>query len=356
MLGIRLAPHHAAVHEFYRAHGEPARVGTRDQVFALFSERDEIHGAVRLAPRRDSAIGHLHFMRSLYVAPPLRRQGWGSRLVSHALHNAAGPCFCYAYSHLEAFYTSAGFEIADPSRVPGWMADGYTTVQRQQTRKGRCLLLLTHRVSAPLEPRLHIVLIQHAREQSRPTATAPLLNHASVKPHLQVEHWIWSGRKDAAAIGRRIAKLPRQPRLLWTDGGSPSAAAHLATPDSPHGPTTGVSHDAIYIVLDGTWQEARSIYRKTPALYSLPRFTLDSATSSYVLRGDFGWRDRFSGDGATGRELLCTAEVGAALLELAGEVAAASRLRTLLCEYQDAYVTSHPHLHHVRQPQQDLER
>ena len=129
-----------------------------------------------------------------------------------------------------------------------------------------------------LAPR--IVLLQHANEPSRPTGTGKLLAHDSLEPHLRFEQWSWAGRADNDAIERQVAQLDR-PTLLWTYSNSDEAAAAPAA-------------DADYIIIDATWQEARKMFRKLECLQTLPRVAIDSGgPSSYKLRADFGWRERF---------------------------------------------------------------
>ncbi|HHJ4328474.1 TPA: tRNA-uridine aminocarboxypropyltransferase, partial [Klebsiella pneumoniae] len=71
----------------------------------------------------------------------------------------------------------------------------------------------------------------------------------------------------------------------------------------------------LFILLDATWNEARKMFRRSPYLAHLPVLALQPETlSRYRLR-----RSRQAGH-------LCTAEVAALCLELAGEPAAAAAL------------------------------
>ena len=54
---------------------------------------------------------------------------------------------------------------------------------------------------------LSVVLLQHARELGRPTATGPLLAHHSLQPHLRVQAWTWAGRGDNERIERQLEAL-----------------------------------------------------------------------------------------------------------------------------------------------------
>ena len=90
--------------------------------------------------------------------------------------------------------------------------------------------------------------------------------------------------------------------------------------------------------IDGTWQEARKIFRKgPPVLRALPRIALrPKAASTYTLRGNFGWRRRFSAlEHDDGERLLCTAEAAAELLnEIVGDSGGGEELRGVLAQFQ----------------------
>ena len=72
----------------------------------------------------------------------------------------------------------------------------------------------------------------------------------------------------------------------------------------------------LFIMLDGTWPEARKMFRKSPYLDNLPVISVDlSRLSAYRLRE------------AQAEGQYCTAEVAIALLDLAGDTRAASGVR-----------------------------
>merc|ERR1712087_827379 len=97
-----------------------------------------------------------------------------------------------------------------------------------------------------------------------------------------------------------------------------------------------------YIILDGTWKEARAIFRKGPsALRSMQCVALSPASpSEYVLRRNFGWRDRFG----SMAEPCCTAEAAATLLEETGDVAGGALVRQSFDRFQAEYCSGFPHL------------
>ncbi|WP_062270510.1 tRNA-uridine aminocarboxypropyltransferase [Endozoicomonas arenosclerae] len=70
---------------------------------------------------------------------------------------------------------------------------------------------------------------------------------------------------------------------------------------------SGGARKPLYILLDGTWQQARKMYRQSPYLHNLPLCEIQSDEKSvYDLR-----RNQASGG-------LCTAEVAAEVLVMEG--------------------------------------
>ena len=369
------------VNQFYRDHHYPSTAKPSDRLIVAEHD-DRIVGAVRLTLKQQAFGEDIHFMRSLLVAPSHRKQGLGGALTLRALDDVGGGTYIFAFEDLRDFYASRGFvECTDLGVLPTWLRNDYERVAAQQQRKHRRLVLMLARwpiadgsqslLRKDTRARLRLVLLQHINELSRATtATAPLLLDESLRPHVRVERWTWSGRADNADVERRLSRLER-PALLWTDGRTDGPSAHEEHEESGAG--DGEASGASYVLLDGTWQEARTLFRKGPAaLRALPRVALRTSTpSTYFLRGDYGWRARFRGTAASAADeptekrgaggggggakksssesasepqLLCTAEAGAAILEQTGRRAAAQRVRALLGSFQDEYVRTHPHL------------
>ncbi|RRW26741.1 tRNA-uridine aminocarboxypropyltransferase [Stutzerimonas stutzeri] len=91
----------------------------------------------------------------------------------------------------------------------------------------------------------------------------------------------------------------------------------------------------LFILLDATWTEARKMFRKSPYLDDLPVLSLQpEALSRYRLRR------------STRSDHLCTAEVAALCLELAGDAAAANTLDAWLDVFTEHYLGAKHH----RQP------
>jgi DTW domain-containing protein len=95
----------------------------------------------------------------------------------------------------------------------------------------------------------------------------------------------------------------------------------LAMQDAPNTwPAPGQAcRKPMFVLLDATWSEARKIFRKSPYLNHLPVLSLQAGQlSTYRLRR------------STRDEHLCTSEVAAACLALAGEPHAAEVLTAWL--------------------------
>ncbi len=83
----------------------------------------------------------------------------------------------------------------------------------------------------------------------------------------------------------------------------------------------------LFILLDATWPEARKMFRKSPYLNHLPVLSLQpEQLSRYRLRR------------STREDHLCTSEVAALCLALAGEAHAADTLEAYLDVFTDHYL------------------
>ena len=87
----------------------------------------------------------------------------------------------------------------------------------------------------------------------------------------------------------------------------------------------------LFIILDGTWAEARKMFRKSTYLNQFPVFSLNvDAASAYQLRE------------ASRAEQHCTAEVAAALLQQAGDMPAADGLNQHFRYFRQQYLAGKP--------------
>ena len=164
-----------------------------------------------------------------------------------------------------------------------------------------------------------------------------------ISQHLSAKRWIWSGRKDNEEIQQFIEEIEKYdgivPALLWTGTGAGQSIDETDPAEK---------NRRSYIVLDGTWKEARTMFRKMPFLQRLPRISFEGGRweTQYSLRSDYSnWRERFSkanvssGADKIGSDLLCTAESVAALLDLNGNEEGGDVIRHRLEFFQDGYGT-----------------
>ncbi|MFV0575793.1 MAG: tRNA-uridine aminocarboxypropyltransferase [Vibrio sp.] len=134
---------------------------------------------------------------------------------------------------------------------------------------------------------IQIALLTHPKELDRPTNTGKLL--LQTLPNCQLH--VWDRVNPPAELLDQISQQPTY--LLF-----PSDDA------LPIQTTINQNETALFIVLDGTWQEAKKMLNKSPWLKTLPKVMLaEQNASNYSLR-----RNQESGN-------LCTCEVGIELLQ-----------------------------------------
>ena len=104
--------------------------------------------------------------------------------------------------------------------------------------------------------------------------------------------------------------------------------SEYASPDRVvEAPIPSAGKRPLFVLLDGTWAEARKMFRKSPYLDRLPVLSLQpEQLSTYRLRR------------STRDDHLCTSEVAATCLDLAGDVQAARLLSTHLDLYTQHYL------------------
>lgn len=177
-----------------------------------------------------------------------------------------------------------------------------------------CLCALRSQVST----RSGMCLLMSGTEPLKPTNTGWLI--ADVVP-------------DTAAFGwARTVVDPALPALL----ADPQWDPYVVFPGEYAAPERVVSEVAVhpgkrplFVLLDGTWSEARKMFRKSPYLDSLPVLSLQpEQLSRYRLRR------------STRDEHLCTSEVAALCLALAGEQHAAATLEAYLDVFTNHYLNA----------------
>lgn len=109
----------------------------------------------------------------------------------------------------------------------------------------------------------------------------------------------------------------------------PSRVVH----DLPAGVGAAEGRRPLFVLLDGTWTEARKMFNKSPYLQPFPVLSLNPGVASvYRLRRSY--RD----------DHFCTAEVAALCLAQAGEIRAAELLGAWLDVFSTHYLQARRHL------------
>lgn len=178
--------------------------------------------------------------------------------------------------------------------------------------------LCPYQASADSEAR--IWLITHPLEHHKPTNTGRLIR--DVLPATEVFTWY-----RTAPDARLLALLDDTrfaPFVIFPDD-QPDYAERVVGMEAVHQAKAG-DRMPVFILLDGTWRQARRIFRKSPYLDRLP--VLPLATERLTR-----YRLRKPASAAH----LCTAEVGAELLRQSGDKDAAQ----VLDDYFDAFNVSY---------------
>ncbi|WP_215845798.1 tRNA-uridine aminocarboxypropyltransferase [Candidatus Pantoea bituminis] len=173
----------------------------------------------------------------------------------------------------------------------------------------------------PQTARSRFCLVMFDTEPMKPSNTGRLI--ADILPETQA--FGWSRIEPDPLLLQAVANPMYQPLVVFPAAyADPDREVLTAPPLSGKPP--------LFIMLDGTWSEARKMFRKSPWLDTLPVMSLNVSTPSrYTLRE------------AHGEGQHCTAEVAAALLEQAGDRFAADALLNHFEQFRAAYLAGKPH-------------
>ncbi|SEL60219.1 tRNA-uridine aminocarboxypropyltransferase [Halomonas daqiaonensis] len=184
--------------------------------------------------------------------------------------------------------------------------------------------LCPYAVGAESEAR--VWLLTHSMEHNKPTNTGRLIR--DVLPDTEVFTWyrtVPDERLLALLEDRRYA-----PFVIFPDD-QPDYAERVVGIDAV-AEAKAAGHTPVYLLLDGTWRQARRIFRKSPYLDALPVLPLyTQRLTRYRLRKP------------ASVEHLCTAEVAAELLRQGGDEDAAEALDDYFDAFNDSYAASRRH-------------
>ena len=132
--------------------------------------------------------------------------------------------------------------------------------------------------------------------------------------------FLWSRTKPHPELLALLADPVWQPYVVFPAcEKEPARLTSVVTPISGKKP--------LFILLDGTWPEARKMFNKSPYLDGFPVLSIKpDALSTYGMRV------------AHCDEHLCTAEVAACVLEVAGELAAGQALQLWFNLFSSRYM------------------
>ncbi|WP_409310013.1 tRNA-uridine aminocarboxypropyltransferase [Pectobacterium sp. B1J-3] len=192
-----------------------------------------------------------------------------------------------------------------------------------------CLLPITtclcHTIQTQ-DSRSRFCLVMFDTEPLKPSNTGRLI--ADILPNTQA--FLWSRTHPDPKLLAMLQDRAYQPYLVFladeTENGR-QVLRQLPPQGKP----------PLFVLLDGTWPEARKMFRKSPYLDSLPILSLNvDALSRYQLRE------------ANHEKQHCTAEIAIALLAQAGDNKAADGLSAHFDRFRQHYLAGKSH-HSVRE-------
>ncbi|NOH96480.1 DTW domain-containing protein [Vibrio sp. 99-70-13A1] len=164
---------------------------------------------------------------------------------------------------------------------------------------------------------IDLVLLTHENELSRETNTGKLLNQTLENCHV----YTWQRKEPPAELLHKIAQPEFQAFVLF-----PSETSQPCQQAIKNLPASKNQIQPIFIMLDGTWQEAKKMLNKSSWLKALPAIHLQTNQDSmYTLR-----RNQEAGH-------LCTCEVGIQLLRELDQEQQADQIERYFAQYLQMY-------------------
>lgn len=192
-----------------------------------------------------------------------------------------------------------------------------------------CRLAASHCICAlrpPTSTGAGVCLIMGDIEALKPSNTGWLIADVVA----QTFAFGWSRTAVDPALLALLADPQWQPCLVFP---AEYADAQRVVSEVACTPPRATGRRPLFVLLDGTWSEARKMFRKSPYLEHLPVLALHpEQASGYRLR-----RSRHA-------HHLCTAEVAAQCLALAGETRAAQTLTAWFDVFSAHYLSAKRHL------------
>lgn len=196
--------------------------------------------------------------------------------------------------------------------------------------------LCPYRITASSNARFW--LLTHPLEHNKPTNTGRLIGDILDT----TEIFTWYRTAPDEVLLQHLADPRFAPFIVFPDD-QPDYAERVVGPEAVHHVKQGGAIP-VFIILDGTWRQARRMFRKSPYLDQLPVLPLRSdRLTRYHLRKP------------ASASHLCTAEVAAELLRQSGDVGAAETLDDYFDAFNDSYAASRRH-HKLDAPTAAMQR
>ncbi len=174
----------------------------------------------------------------------------------------------------------------------------------------------------PVTTQAEFWVLMHREELNKPTNTARLIG--DTLPSSRV--FMWQRNAPSEALLALLQDERYQPFVIFPDD-QPDYQHRVVAYDQAREAQT--ARIPVFILLDGTWRQARRMFRKSPYLDHLPVLPVRSSRKTlYRLRKP------------ASEAHLCTAEVGIALLEMAGETRAAQVLQHYFQVFNEGYAAA----------------
>ncbi|MGF1752573.1 GNAT family N-acetyltransferase [Vibrio makurazakiensis] len=101
------------VKRFYKEH-YPSGKANRSELILTLTIDASIQGVVRFR-----TVENYRLLTGMAISTNHRYKGLGHSLMKHCKNDVLGSSdYCFAYRHLEAFYSAHGFQLIDSSELP----------------------------------------------------------------------------------------------------------------------------------------------------------------------------------------------------------------------------------------------
>lgn len=170
------------------------------------------------------------------------------------------------------------------------------------------------------------LFLMYTGECYKPSNTGRLIADVAADSHA----YVWDRTSPDPALLQLLQQPDYAPIVVFPHE---YAAAERCISAIPHELQTGTKKP-LFIMLDGTWREAKKMFSKSPYLDTFPVLGINpTVASGYVLRE------------AAHLHQLCTAEVGIEVLQLAADHQASADLTSYFQHFRRQYMAGKPHLH-----------